>query len=152
MDRIGTGSPMSRRRWLALIVLLGCLYSGCAVARTSVFETVSDEDARLISAFLAIRVELHASRKATFVVLPNPVVEEAERVAAALAVRLQDHGFLAKTSDSDEPSVAVSVSVKPLTYGIWVRVFVDRKPFFFLFERRPDGLLGLLKESRLVGK
>jgi hypothetical protein len=143
---------MSRRRWLALIVLLGCLYSRCAVARTSVFETVSEDDARLISAFLAIRIELHASAKATFLLLPNPAFEEAEPVAAALAIRLRDHGFLAKASDNDLPSVSVSVSVKPLTYGIWVRMFVERQPFFFLFERQPDGLLGLLKETRLAAK
>jgi hypothetical protein len=142
---------MSQRRWLALIVLLGCLYSSSAVARTSVFETVSDDDARLISAFLAIRVELRASATAPFLLSPNPAVEETERVAAALAVRLRDHGFLAKTS-SEELSISVSVSVKPLTYGIWVRVFVDTEPFFFLFERRPDGSLALLKETRLVVK
>jgi hypothetical protein len=145
---------MSQRRWLALIVLLGCLYSRCAVARTSVFETVSEDDARLISAFLAIRIELHASAKATFLLLPNPAFEEAEPVAAALAIRLRDHGFLAKVSGNDLPSVSVSVSVsvKPLTHGIWVRMFVERQPFFFLFERQPDGLLGLLKETRLAAK
>jgi hypothetical protein len=151
VDRIGTGSPMSQRRWLALTVLLGCLYSGCAVARTSVFETVSDDDARLISAFLAIPLELHAGAKASFLLLPSPAVEEAERVAAALAIRLRGHGFLAQAS-SEELNISVSVSVKPLTYGIWVRVFVDRERFFFLFERRPDGSLWLLKETRLVVK
>jgi hypothetical protein len=140
---------MRERRRLAFMVLLGCLYCGCAVARTSVFETVSDDDARLISAFLAIRVELHAPAKAS-TVRSNPAVEEAGRVATALSNRLRDHGFLAGTSG--EPSVSVSVSVKPLTYGVWVRVFVDSAPFTFLFERRPDGHLGLLKETRLAVK
>lgn len=135
---------------LAAVVLFVCLNSGSGHSRTSVFETVSDEDARLISAYLALRIELHQSSRGSFVLSPNPANDEAERVASALVNRLRRHGFTAKIAGDAKPCCPVSISVKPLTHAVWVRISAQGQPFFFLFERHQDGLLSLSMESRLV--
>lgn len=141
---------MSASRNIAFLILFAFLCSDQALARSSVFETVSDDDARIISAFLAPCVELYASARSPFVLLPNPAAEEAVRIASALATRLRDHGFSAQISADDKAEIPVSISVKPLPYGIWLRVLVARQPFFFLFERQPNGVLELSKERRTL--
>jgi len=122
--------------------------------RTTVFETVDDDDARLLSAILAPRIELYAKRGALIAVFANPGDGESSSVASALAGRLRDHGFTVGSAAGGqiEKEIAIFVSVKQLTYGVWVRVLAGQHRLYFLFARQPQGGLELFKETRIAVK
>jgi hypothetical protein len=154
VDSLERGGPLRAGLQIGLLFFLACLLPAAGHSRPSVFETVDDEDARLLSAILAPRVELYARRSALITVCANLEDGESSSVARALAGRLRDHGFTVGSAADGESGeeIAIFVSVKQLTYGVWVRVLTGQHRLYFLFARQSQGGLELFKETRIAAR
>ena len=129
------------------IVFLACA-GGHGFGKTAIFETVTDDDARTISALVSVRIERLIPLSKTVVMSPNLLVEDAALLSDALSRRLQNHGFkVADQADPGDQPVTVALTVVALPHGVWVRVFTDGNPLFLFFVRGQGGLLELYKED-----
>jgi hypothetical protein len=139
---------MRKIKLLIFLASFTCLNLEVPLARATLFETVNDDDARLISALLAPRVEQCVPAKAFLTLLPTPPEDEAVLVATALVQRLRDHGLQAELTRNDNAQNLVFVSVRMLPHRMWVRVTVPEQSLFFYLHRGPDGFFKISKEGR----
>jgi hypothetical protein len=130
-----------------LIACLTFLALGSVSAKTSVFETIDEDDARLISALLAPRVEQRLVPSRPLVIRADILAPGASMIGDALAARLRQHGFSAVSVPGKNEEGGINLTVMALPNGLWLRVMVHDKLLFLFMNRDGTGHYQVFKQS-----